>query len=143
VSDEALQQDEIERLKEIAEVTRRQLTSFYPDLDFDEEGLKKLDQFLHELGDEFDDDTVSDLLLGIGAMVGETLIRIFDGKWSPVEEFGGWGVHLGQEIGVMNPFAKASRVVNEPSESLFELARTARKVREAGGWERLANKKPN
>lgn len=143
MSDEALQQDEVERLREIAEATRRQLTSFYPELDFDEDGLRSLDQFLHDLGDEFDEDTVNDLILGVGAMVGETLIRLFDGRWAPVEEFGGWGVHLGHEIGLMNPFGKTNRVVNEPSESLYELAQTARKVREAGGWERLANKKPN
>lgn len=135
--------DEIKRLKEIAEVTKTQLTSFYPDLAFDEAGLQKLDEFLHDLGDEFDEETVNDLILGIGAMVGETLIRLFDGKWHPVEEFGGWGVHLGDEIGLMNPFGKANRVVNEPSESLFSLAQTAKKVKAAGGWERLANKKPN
>ena len=135
--------DEIQRLKEIAEVTRLQLSSFYPDLDFDEAGLEKLDAFLHDLGDEFDEETVNDLILGIGAMVGETLIRLFDGKWAPVEEFGGWGVHLGHEIGLMNPFGKANRVVNEPTESLYELAQIAKKVKKAGGWERLANKKPN
>ena len=143
MSDEAQRDDERARLKEIAEVTRAQLQSFYPDLGYDEEGLRKLDEFLHDLGDEFDEETVNDLILGIGAMVGETLIRLFEGRWAPVEEFGGWGVHLGHEIGLMNPFGKANRVVNEPSESLFELAQTAKKVKAAGGWERLANKKPN
>ena len=118
------------------------LREFNPDLGCDAASVEWLDGYVERNRHVFTDQGRYGAALGFGYVLGETLCRMFGGRWEYGDDQQEWIVELGPPVGQANPIGKAYKHLSGLYDSMASMLRVTQIVIEKGGWDHLSRGVP-
>lgn len=109
-------------------------------LDYDRPTVEWLDSFIDRNRHLFYDDMKYGWALGFGYILGESIVRVFGGRWILDEQFADeWVVELPNGVGKANPIGKAYKHLEDPTDSVLSFFRVIGLAIEQGGFDKIGS----
>jgi hypothetical protein len=108
-----------------------------PRLDYDCDSIEWLDGFIDRNRHLFSEDKRYGIAMGLGYVLGQTIIRDVGGQWEYDEGQLEWLVTVGPPVGQANPIGKAYKHLTGPYENMGSMLSVIKLVIERGGWDKL------
>jgi len=129
-----------EEVRQLGEQLLEILRDCNPSLDYDEQSIEWLEGYIGRNRGSLSEDKRYGWAIGIGYVIGETMIASFGGKWEYDLPQQVWLVAIGPPVGKANPIAKAYKCLSGPYDSIASMLRITRTVIEKGGWDKIGTR---
>ncbi len=113
-------------------------------LDYDTPTVEWLDGYIDRNRHEFSDDKRYGWALAFGYILGESIVRVFGGRWVRDEQFADeWVIELPDGTGKANPIGKAYKQLEDPTDSVYGFFLVTGMAVERGGFDKIGHKPTN